>query len=28
MRGQFAYYVDAGKHNDLFWYQGRPKFRL
>jgi opacity protein-like surface antigen len=28
MRGQFAYYVDAGKYDDLFWYQGRPKFRL
>lgn len=27
-RGQFAYYVDAGKYDDLFWYQGRPKFRL
>ncbi len=28
MRGQFSYYVDAGKYDDLFWYQGRPKFRL
>jgi hypothetical protein len=28
MRGRFSYYVDAGKYEDLFWYQGRPKFRL
>jgi opacity protein-like surface antigen len=28
MRGQFSYYVDAGKYDDLFWYQSRPKFRL
>jgi len=28
MRGQFSYYVDAGKYADLFWYQSRPKFRL
>lgn len=27
-RGQFAYYVDAGVYDDLFWYLGRPKFRL
>lgn len=28
MRGQFSYYVDAGRYGDLFWYEGRPKFRL
>lgn len=28
MRGQFSYYVDAGRYDDLFWYQSRPKFRL
>lgn len=27
-RGQFSYYVDAGVYDDLFWYLGRPKFRL
>lgn len=27
-RGQFTYYVDAGVYSDLFWYAGRPKFRL
>ncbi len=26
--GQFAYYVDAGVYDDLFWYLGRPKFKL
>ncbi len=28
MRGRFAYYVDAGVYDDLFWYLGRPPFRL
>ena len=28
MRGRFAYYVDAGVYDDLFWYLGRPTFRL
>jgi opacity protein-like surface antigen len=28
MRGQFTYYVDAGRYSDLFWYLGRTKFRL
>jgi opacity protein-like surface antigen len=28
MRGRFAYYVDAGVYDDLFWYLGRPAFRL
>ncbi len=28
MRGKFAYFVDAGVYGDLFWYGGRPKFRL
>jgi hypothetical protein len=28
MRGRFSYYVDAGVYDDLFWYQGRPTFRL
>jgi hypothetical protein len=28
MRGRFTYYVDAGVYDDLFWYQGRPGFRL
>lgn len=27
-RGQFSYYVDAGVYDDLFWYLGRPKFKL
>ncbi len=27
-RGRFAYYVDAGVYDDLFWYLGRPSFRL
>ncbi|HMJ02033.1 MAG TPA: hypothetical protein VK506_03775, partial [Conexibacter sp.] len=27
-RGRFAYYVDAGVYDDLFWYLGRPPFRL
>ncbi len=27
-RGQFSYYVDAGVYNDLFWYLGRPTFKL
>jgi hypothetical protein len=28
LRGRFAYYVDAGVYDDLFWYLGRPTFRL
>lgn len=28
MRGRFSYYVDAGIYDDLFWYLGRPAFRL
>lgn len=28
VRGQLSYYVDAGVYDDLFWYLGRPKFRL
>lgn len=28
LRGRFSYYVDAGASDDLFWYQGRPIFRL
>lgn len=28
LRGRFSYYVDAGVYDDLFWYQGRPAFRL
>lgn len=27
-RGQFSYYVDAGVYDDLFWYLGRPAFKL
>ncbi|MGB2711371.1 MAG: hypothetical protein WBC33_07625 [Conexibacter sp.] len=27
-RGQFSYYVDAGVYTDLFWYAGRPTFKL
>lgn len=27
-RGRFAYYVDAGVYDDLFWYLGRLPFRL
>ncbi len=28
MRGRFAYSVAAGVYDDLFWYLGRPTFRL
>jgi hypothetical protein len=28
LRGQFSIYVDSGVYEDLFWYGGRPKFRL
>lgn len=27
-RGQFTYFVDAGVYGDLFWYAGRPEFKL
>lgn len=27
-RGRFAYFVSSGVYSDLFWYGGRPKFRL
>lgn len=27
-RGQLSYFVDAGVYNDLFWYLGRPTFKL